>query len=184
MLLSYDNNKPFNPIARLKEFFSWIENITGSEIRKAVFFYFLENKVATAPILNEALGKKRRSPSVFRELKTLLELEIIEKIVRARYIKKIPGRTPTIYGLKGKWKPDDVVGVIEKHRILNSPNFIIVRNISQTIMDGYLAKYETIEINLNEIVAICKGSCPGFYSFDIADQVASCLSRRGIKVWR
>jgi len=184
LLLSYDNNKPFNPIARLKEFFSWIENITGSKIRKTIFFYFLEHKVATAPLINEALGKKRRSPSVYREMNTLVDLKIIERIVRARYIRKKSGRVPTIYGLRGKWKPDDVVKVIEKHKILNSPNFVTIRNISQTIMDGYLAKHETIEINLNEIVAICKGSCPGFYSFDIADQVASCLSRRGIKVWR
>jgi len=182
LILSYNDTIPFNPLLRLREFFSWTETITSSQIRKNIFFYFVEKKVATVPVLVDALGKPR--PSIYREIRELLDNDIVEKIVRARYIKKKPGRGPAIYGLKGKWQPDDVVDAINKHKIISSPNFVMVRNISQTILDGYLSRQNVSEIKLNEIIAICKGSCPGFYDFDIADQVANNLSKRGIKVWR
>ena len=167
---------------RLKQFFSWAETITNSKIRKNIFFYFVEKKVATVPVLEDSIGTPRSS--IYREIKELLNEGIVEKIVKARYIKKKPGRGPAIYGLVGKWKPDDVVAAIKEHQIINTPNFVMVRHISQTILDGYISRQSASEIKLNEIIAICKGSCPGFYSFDIANEVANNLSKRGIKVWR
>ena len=76
---------------------------------------------------------------------------------------------------------------IQNTHIFKTPQYFLVPSrpsAGQTILDGYISRNDVSEIKLNEIIAICKGSCPGFYSFDIANEVANNLSKRGIKVWR
>lgn len=166
----------------MKRLLSWIEKIVVSDIRKQIFLYFLEKKVSTIPVVSDHIDVPKSS--VYREVKNLVQLGILEQVVRARYIKKIAGRTPGIYGLKGTWGPDDVNLALELHRKLNMPSYVIVKKVSQSIMDEYLSRRIDLEIDYKEIITLCKQSCEGYYHSDISSQVADFLKDKGVKVWR
>ena len=120
--------------------------------------------------------------SLHRELKNLVQLEIVEPIVKARYVKSIPGRSPGIYGLKGHWRPDDIATAVEKYRQLQAPNYALIKTVSQSIMEDFLTPRMQTEIAFKEIVQVCKENCKGYYSFDISKQVASYLHNKGVGV--
>ena len=110
---------------------------------------------------------------------------IIEKIVRARYVKKTPGAQPAFYGLKGKWKPDDVIHAIERHKRIKNKSYSIVKTLSQSIINDFIVSKDPPTIYMREIIELCKNNCKGFYSIDIADQVANTLQfNHGVRVWR
>ena len=181
LIISYDASIPQNPIRRLEEFFAWVERIVVSKRRKSIFIQLINDKVATIPYLSEVLESSYGG--IYNEVKNMCKMGILEKIVRARYIKKTPGAQPAFYGLKGKWKPDDVVQAIERHKRIKNKNYSIVRTISQSIMNDFVP-FEP-EIQLGKIIEVCKHNCRGFYSFDIAEQVADNLQvNHGVKVWR
>ena len=136
ILLSYDKNNAFNPLEQVKDFFSWVDSISSSEIRKKIFYYFLEKKVATAPILLANL--KVPEPSIYRELGILERNDVLEPITDSRIFKRKTGRPPKVYGLKGKWTPDDIVRAVEEHNAVKNPTFVLVNNIGQSIMDDYI----------------------------------------------
>ena len=182
LILSYDNRRPFNPKERLREFFSWIERIVVSVNRKKIFIHFLENKVTTIPVI--ALDLQIPYQSAYRDIIYLTEIGVLERIVKDRYVKKVPGRTPGFYGLRGKWKVDDVAIAYEQYRRTKDSSYKLVKNLSQTILNDFISPIES-EIKLSEIISICKKNCRGFYSIDIAEQVASALTKsHGVKVWR
>lgn len=181
LIISYDDRIPLNPIRRLEEFFSWAESIVISKNRKLVFIQFMDKKVASIPELSEF--HEIPYTSVHRHVKKMCNMGILEKIVRARYIKKVPGAQPAFYGLKGKWKPEDVVQAVERYKRIKDKSFSIVRNVTQSIMNDFLVLEP--EIPLTKIIEVCKNNCRGFYSFDIAKQVADNLQvNHGVKVWR
>lgn len=120
--------------------------------------------------------------SLHRELKNLVQLEIVEPIVKARYVKSIPGRSPGIYGLTGHWRPDDIANAVEKYRQLQAPNYALIKTVSQSIMEDFLTPRMQTEIAFKEIVQVCKENCKGYYSFDISKQVASYLHNKGVGV--
>ena len=183
LILSYDNRRPFNPKKRLQEFFSWIERIVVSPNRKRIFINFLDHKVTTIPILADDLEIPYQS--AYRDVVYLTKIDILDRIINDRYVRRMPGRAPAFYGLKGKWKPDDVVSAYERYRRSKDKSYTLVRSLSQTILNDYIPSMEESEIKMLEIIEICKQNCKGFYSYDIANQVANNLqSSHGVKIWR
>lgn len=183
LIMSYDARIPYNPLRRLEEFFAWAERIIVSKNRKKIFIHFMDKKVATMPELTEVLDIPYGS--IYREMRNMSNMGIVEKIVRARYIKKTAGAQPAFWGLKGKWKPDDVVLAIERHKRIKNKNYNIVKNLSQSILNDFMTPKEQAHITMKEIISLCKNNCRGFYSFDIAQQVADNLQvNHGVKVWK
>ena len=181
LIISYDDRIPLNPIRRLEEFFTWTESIVASKNRKRVFIQFMDKKAVTIPELAEVLEIPYGSAN--RHVKKMCSMGILERIVKARYVKKVPGNQPAFYGLKGKWKPEDVVQAVQRYKRIKDKSFSIVRKVSQSIMNDFIA-FEP-EIQLTKIIEVCKTNCRGFYSFDIAQQVANNLQvNHGVKVWR
>lgn len=181
LILSYDNNKTFNPLKKVNEFFSWVEKIASSEIRKKVFFYFLEHHVATVPVLAAKLTIPQ--PSVYREVNNLYYLEILEKVVESRIFRRRRGRSPTVFGFRGQWVPDDLVKAVQAHNDLKSGTFVLVATIGQTILDDHIVIRNLDEITIREVAALCKGNCKGYYTWDIAKQVGHFLEEQGVKVF-
>ena len=183
LIMSYDARIPYNPLRRLEEFFAWAERIIVSKNRKKIFIHFMDKKVATMPELSEVL--EIPYGSIYREMRNMCKMGIVEKVVRARYIKKTAGAQPAFYGLKGKWKPDDVVSAIERHKRIKNKNYSIVKNLSQSILNDFIRPADPAEISMKEIISLCKNNCRGFYSIDIAEQVADTLQlKHGVIVWR
>jgi len=180
LLLSYDSSNPFNPIQRAKTLLSWAESIVTSEIRKEIVFYLLENPASTTRVLLENINFPESS--LHRELKKLVQLEIVEPIVKARYVKSIPGRSPGIYGLKGHWRPDDIANAVEKYRQLKAPNYALIKTVSQSIMEDFLSPRMQTEIKFMEINQFCKETCKGYYSLDISKKVANYLTNKGVAI--
>lgn len=182
LLFSYDETNSINPFQAAREFVSWVETITNGPVKKRVFFYLLEHKVTCSTILRNELNLKR--PTIHRILKDLTEAGFIEQIVKARYVKKV-GQTPALYGLKNRWNAEDVSKIIEEYRIQSKPTYLLVKNITQTILEVYLPNNKKDKITYGEVVAICKGNCRGFYTPDISSQVARQLQiNHEIEVWR
>jgi hypothetical protein len=182
LILSYDNRRPFNPKKRLEEFFSWVERIVVSMNRKKIFINFLDNKVTTIPVLAGDLQIPYQS--AYRDVLYLVKIGILDRIIKDKYIKRVPGRAPAFYGLKNKWKPDDVIRAYEQYRKSKDGSYTLVRNLSQSILNDFIEEDEP-EIKIQEIIEICKRNCRGFYSFDIAEQVANNLQfSHGVRVWR
>jgi len=182
LLLSYDKNSSLNPLARVKDFFSWCESISTSTIRKKIFYYFLEKKVGTVPVIVDSL--ELPEPSIYREVNNLYRIQVLEPIVNSRLFKRRKGRPPTVYGLKGLWRPDDLIKAVETHNQTKSKSFVLISGLGQSIMEDYLSPRFLDEINMNEIVYLCHAECKGYYTFDIANGVADFLSNQGVKVWR
>lgn len=180
LLLSTNSRKSFNPLSQVKEFFSWVDSISSSKIRKKIFYRFLDKKVATAPTI--LLDLNVSEPGLYRELKILVKNDVLEYITDSRIFRRKTGRPPRVYGLKGKWTPDDIVRAIEEHNAVKKPTFVLVATIGQSIMDDYIQVRGLEEIHWSEINALCKGNCKGFYTPDITKKVAQYLTKQGVQV--
>jgi len=166
----------------VKDFFSWCENISTSTIRKKIFYYFLDKKVGTVPVIVASL--KLPEPSIYREVNNLYRFQVLEPIVNSRLFKRRKGRPPTVYGLKGLWKPDDVIKAVQTHNQTKNKSFVLISSLGQSIMDDYLSPRFLEEITMREIESQCRGECKGYYSVDIANGVAEFLQNQGVTVWR
>ena len=173
-------NNSQTPLRVLEQFFTWVESISASEIRKKIFIYFLDNKASTVPVLIKTLDVCYKS--AYREVNILESKGILEKIINAKYIKKKTGRSPAIWGLVGQYRPDDVIQAIERHKYRNNKGYKLIEKISQSILDDFVIIDN--KIYEKDIESVVRKYCKGFYHADITKQVAVALVKKGIRVIR
>jgi len=166
-----------DPESVLRGFFSFVEKICVSGVRREIFVRLLVVRASCALILQRDL--KLSMASVYRELNSLIGLGLVERVMPRR---AGVGRPYTIYAVKGH-RPEDVVEALHRAAATRSPVYSQVRNVTQFILEDYLEPRGLSEISWREIVEETRTYCKGFYSRDVARLVARELSQVGVKVW-
>ena len=162
----------------LRYFFSEVEKICSSGIRRDIFIYLLVNRASCAPLIQGELGVSQAS--VYRVLDSLVRLGLIVRIPPRREGR---GRPYNIYAVKG-YSPDDIVRALKRASWARTPAFPLVASIKQLIMEDYIQVRGLPEISWKEILRTTRAHCKGYYNVDIANMVARELGREGIKIWR
>lgn len=175
--LSYDNKNSVDPESVLRVFFSFVEKICVSRVRREIFVHLLVIRASCALMLQRDL--ELPMTSVYRELNSLVGLGLVERVMPRR---DGVGRPYTIYAVKG-YRPEDVVEALHRAAAGRSPVYSQVRNVTQLILEDYLEPRGLSEISWREILSETRAYCKGFYSGDVARLVARELSQVGVKVW-
>ena len=177
-LLSHDNKKYQNPEAVLRDFFSEVERICVSSVRREILIYLMVHGAASITVIFEAT----RIPiaSIYREVRRLVEMGLVECFPPRREGK---GRPSTVYGRVG-CSPEEVVRAFENDRARKNPSYPVVKRLTQLILEDYFTTDGPREISWKEILKTTRDHCKGYYNVDIANLVARELSREGIKIWR
>ena len=175
--LSYGNNISVDPESVLRGFFSFVEKICVSRVRREIFVHLLVVRASCALMLQRDL--ELPMTSVYRELNRLVRLGLVERVMPLR---DGVGRPYTIYAVQG-YRPEDVVEALHRAAAGRSPVYSQVRNVTQLILEDYLEPRGLSEISWREILCETRAYCKGFYSGDVARLVARELSQVGVKVW-
>jgi len=175
--LSYDNSNSVDPESVLRGFFSFVEKICVSGVRREVFVHLLVVRASCALMLQRDLGLS--VASVYRGLNSLVELGLVERVMPRR---DGVGRPYTIFAVRG-YRPEDVVEALHRASAGRSPVYSEVRKVTQLILEEYLEPRGLEEISWKEILRETQAYCKGFYSGDVARLVARELSQTGVKVW-
>ena len=160
----------------LRGFFSFVEKICVSGVRREVFVRLLVVRASCALMLQRDL--ELPMASVYRELNGLVGQGLVEKVMPRR---DGVGRPYTIYAVRG-YLPEDVVEALHRAAAGRSPVYSQVRNVTQLILEDYLEPRGLSEISWREILDETRACCKGFYSGDVARLVARELSQRGVRV--
>lgn len=178
LILSNETINSQDPLRALELIVSASETILKNQGSRALFRYFLEESVISAPEAMATLGMDQAT--IYRILKVFLARGLVEPIRTVR-IKGHRGPRPRFYGLAGRWTPDHVPPAVLKLESLTDPGMALVVNGGQLILEEYLprgeVKYSEI---LDRIKPLAKGYSPG----DLADQVVKYVRPRGLTVWR
>lgn len=165
----------FTP-TELKEILTRYEPILGQKARRSVYYYFLENIAATAPLI--ATESDLSVQAIHRHVKWLNKHGFIEAIGKIKGVKK-GGPRPVLYALPGATGEQIARARIKIDKSYRD-SFNLVKNLTQKIFDDIKDE----EIQYAKIVNLARKNSKGFDFIDIADQVARELHFRGIKVWR
>ena len=178
LFLSYGGKKSRDPEGYLRDFFSFIEKISVSAVRREIFIHLVSERASCPLLLTQDLGLSQSS--VYRELNNLVSMGLVERVVSRRGGR---GRPYTVFAVKG-YAPEDIVRAVERVARLKWPVYSHVKRISQSILEDYLEPNGLNEISWRAILSETRIRSKGFYSVDIANLVAKELSHEGIKVWR
>ena len=178
LFLSYEERNSRGPEGVLLDFFSFVEKICTSGVRKELFTRLLTIRASSASLLQREL--RIPQASVYRELNNLIDLGLIERVLPRR---DGVGRPYAIYAIKG-YSPEDIITALEKECKMRMPAYSSVKRIKQLIIEEYLEPRGVAEISWRDIVSESRARCKGFYSWDIAVLVARDLNLEGVKVWR
>ena len=175
--LSYSKNIPSSPEVFLNDYFSFVEKICSSKVRKKVFIHLFLVRASTVSLIRRTLGLSQSS--VYRELDSLISYDLVSKVMSHRDGR---GRPITVYAIFG-YQSEDIVSAVERSRRNRSPSYSLVSRVKQFILDDYLQSRELSEISYREVAELTRSHCKGFNSGDIARLVARELTVDGIKVW-
>jgi len=99
-LSSFEESKDLNSETALLGFFSFLDKICSSEIRRKIITRLFVVRASCALMLQRDLGIPQAS--LYRELNNLIQMRIIEQVAPRRNGK---GRPYSIYGIRGHTTP-------------------------------------------------------------------------------
>ena len=106
LFLSYGGKKPRDPEGYLRDFFSFIEKICASSVRREIFIHLVTERTSCSLLLQQDLGLSQSS--VYRELNRLVSMGLVERVVSRRDGR---GRPYTVFAVKGYAPEEGVKGV-------------------------------------------------------------------------
>ena len=80
----------------LRDFFSFIEKICASTVRKEIFIHLVTERASCPRLFHQDLGLSQSS--VYRELNNLVYMGLVERVVSRRGGR---GRPYTVFAVKG-----------------------------------------------------------------------------------
>ena len=176
-----DNNHEIQ-IETFPRILSSLSNVFSSKASIQVITYLLRSKATTAFILQVQIGLTQST--VYRTLKNLLAMSIIEPVLQVPKILRRDGPKPKVWGLAGRWTQEDIARCITLHYRCQSPKYRLAEEIAQTILEDYIKRGRPMEIRLREINIAIRSRGASHSISDIADLTAICLAEQGMKVWR
>ena len=175
ILLNDSNLEKMEPNV-LREILSFHASIMSVKARRKVYFYFLDNQAATAPLIT--LETDLTVATVYRQIKWLHGHGWLHAHAKVKSYKK-GGPRPVLYALPGT---DSEVLARTMHKVRKSqlPTYHLVKEIVQLCWEDI----RDMEIQMSKITWFAKQNGKQFHFMGIADLVALELKSKGVKVWR
>ena len=162
--------------ATLKEILARHTPIMTSQVRREVYFWFLQKNAGIPNMILTDLSFDQAN--VYREIYWLKKNGYIDSYGTIKVVKR-SGPKPTLYGLPDLTKETIARSIVAAQESYTSV-YKVVRELTQRIFEDI--KFE--EIQFKKIVDLSKYNNQGFHFLDIANMVANELHNRGVKVWR
>jgi hypothetical protein len=108
----------------------------------------------------------------------------IDKVTKIPKQIVLGGPKPKVWGLTGFWTDEDVARCINLHYRSTSPKYLAAEEVAQEILDSYLKPRGLCEIDYKDVFQKVKAKRLRWRCSDVADLTATCLSEKGVKVWR
>lgn len=118
---------------------------------------------------------------MLRNLKALGIVEPILKVPQRRMRRS--GPMPTIWGLVGHCRDEEVARAVTLHYRTLSPKYRAAERVTQTILDEFTDD-QLLEVKYTEIMQRVRAMKIPYSGPDIADHAAQYLQEKGIKIWR
>jgi hypothetical protein len=154
---------------------------TSKSIARA-FMYFCKRRAATLRLLEIEL--KLPTATTIRAVHSLYDMGFIDKVTKIPKQIVLGGPKPKVWGLTGFWTDEDVARCINLHYRSTSPKYLAAEEVAQEILDSYLKPRGLCEIDYKDVFQKVKAKRLRWRCSDVADLTATCLSEKGVKVWR
>lgn len=152
-------------------------SIFTSKQAGVLFVYFLERKAATAWTIQ--CDTSIPEATVYRILKRLMVLGVIEKCTTVGRMKTKGGPRPRVYGLI-TCDGHDVARAIGIHRSLSNPLYRVAKVLTQQLLSEGVK-----EITIQQVRARVRSTnMLRFRPHEVAEAAVPMLHAEGVKVWR
>ncbi len=175
LLISAVSNLDITP-SLLKKLLRRHESILDKKSRREVYYYFLENIVATAPLIQTELTQSEQA--IYRNVKWLNTHGFIKSHGKIKNVKK-GGPKPVLYALPGATS-EHIARARMKIDKSYRQSYTLVLDLTQLLFEDVV----DMQIQYSKIVSVAKRHNKGFDFVGIAEQVARELHENGIKIWR
>jgi hypothetical protein len=159
-----------------------LDKIFTSKSISRAFMYFCKRRAATIRLLEIEL--KLPTATTHRSVNSLYDMGLIDKVTKLPKQIVLGGPKPKVWGLTGFWTDEDVARCINLHYRSTSPKYLAAEEVAQEILDSYLKPRGLCEIDYKDVFQKVKAKKLRWRCSDVADLTATCLSEKGVKVWR
>jgi len=163
-------------VGALKEILAKFAPIMKSNVRRDVYFWFLDNQGGIPNMLFADL--EANEGHIYKEINWLRKNNFIEASGPVRVFKK-SGPKPILYTL-----PDTPKETIPKMIIKVQQSYTKIYKVSRDLAQRIFDELKDEEIQFSKITDLAKKNSQGFYFLDVANIAAEELHNQGIKVWR
>ncbi len=176
LLISAVSNLTITP-SLLSQLLRRYESILDKKSRREVYYYFLENIVATAPLIQKQSTQSEQA--IYRNVRWLNVHGFINSHGKIKNVKKGGGPKPVLYALPGATSEQIARARIKIDKSYRQSHTLVL-DLTQLLFEDVV----DMQIQYSKIVSIAKKRCKGFDLIGISDQVARELHEKGIKIWR
>lgn len=175
LLISAVSNLDITPLL-LNQLLRRYESILDKKSRREVYYYFLENIVATAPLIQTESHQSEQA--IYRNVNWLNTHGFIKSHGKIKGTKK-GGPKPVLYALPGATSEHIARARVKIDKSYRQ-SYTLVLDLTQLLFEDVV----DAQIQYSKIISVAKKRCKGFDLIGISDQVARELREKGIKIWR